>query len=80
MARVFLLFKLGDDRLQHRMEQIKMFLGFYVDPVPRRSWISCSLKTAKAYQTGPATAKSLQHWTQAFIADLHALPYTAVRP
>lgn len=57
-----------------------MFLGSYVDPVPRRSWISCSLKTAKAYQTGPATAKSLRHWTQAFIADRHVLPYTAVRP
>ncbi|OJT11167.1 hypothetical protein TRAPUB_12324 [Trametes pubescens] len=62
------------------MEQIKMFLGFYVSQSPGGGWIASSLQTAKAYQLGPATAKSLRSWTHSFIADQHALPSTAARP
>ncbi|EIW62921.1 uncharacterized protein TRAVEDRAFT_115102 [Trametes versicolor FP-101664 SS1] len=57
-----------------------MFLGFFVSQSPGSGWIASSLQTAKAYQLGPATAKSLRSWTRAFIADRHALPSTAARP
>ncbi|CDO74689.1 hypothetical protein BN946_scf184960.g3 [Trametes cinnabarina] len=62
------------------MEQIKMFLGFYTNAVSPSGWIAASLKTAQAYQKGTAMAKSLHRRTRAFLADRHALPYTAPRP
>ncbi|CDO76751.1 hypothetical protein BN946_scf185028.g2 [Trametes cinnabarina] len=61
------------------MEQLKMFLGFYVSPTGPSGWIAALLKMANAHQKGPASARSFREWTRAFLADRHALPFTAER-
>lgn len=70
---------LGGDKLQRRMEQMKMLLHFYNGPDEHGrhiGWAAASLKTAQAWEQGTHRARKLREWTRGFLEDRHCLPFT----
>lgn len=65
----------GDDELYDRMVQMRQLLHRYHTGVG--GWIELSIQVAEDWERGAARAKLLRAWTRAFIADRHALPYSA---
>lgn len=70
----------GNDQLQLHMEQMKIFLHFYVHPFEEKvlTWTLASVRVAQAFQKGTYHARKLRKWTRAFIKDRHDLPYSYV--
>ena len=65
-----------DHLFQHRLEGMKQFMWVYINLKSgfTGKWQAASLKTADNLEKGPALAKNLCIWTQAFIADHEDLP------
>ncbi|TFY68922.1 hypothetical protein EVJ58_g711 [Rhodofomes roseus] len=70
---------LGGDILQRCMEQIAMYLHFFLDGDKTGKsfgWISALLHTAHAWRQGLHCAQKLREWTRNFLEDCHQLPFT----
>lgn len=62
----------GDDRLHHRLEQMRMFLYRYINGVA--SWMVVSPQVVTNFEETEWQARNLRDWTRTFITDRHSLP------
>lgn len=65
-----------DHLFQYHLKGMKQFMWAYINPKLGCTgwWKAALLKTADNLKKGPALAKNLHTWTQAFIADCKDLP------
>lgn len=65
----------GDDELYSRLTQMRMLLYKYSSGMA--GWTEASHQVSQLFEYGETRARRLRTWTRAFLADRHALPYSA---
>jgi hypothetical protein len=63
-----------DSLTRNRLENMKMFLMLYVDPVHGKPWMDASLHIANLVGRGSYFARKLREWTRNYIDDRTCLP------
>jgi hypothetical protein len=61
-----------DELFKFRLLSMRQFMWTYINPDSGLTgrWVAASLKTANNLEKGPAHAKKVREWTQAFVNDL----------